>query len=100
MAKTPAILAVHLTDTGHGPVRVGNLVRDSDGSVAFTVSESYLRDSRRPILSLSWYDPDADEAPVRGSPTDGTRSASTASIMREPLTHDPSPSLGAGAGAA
>lgn len=61
MAKTPAILAVHLTDTGHGPVRVGNLVRDSDGSVAFTVSESYLRDSRRPILSLSWYDPDADE---------------------------------------
>lgn len=61
MAKLPAILAVHLLDREQGPVRVGNLVRDSDGSVAFTVSETYLRDSRRPILSLGWYDPDSDD---------------------------------------
>jgi len=61
MARVPAILAVHLLDREQGPVRVGNLVRDSDGSVAFTVSESYLRDQRRPILSLGWFDPTSDE---------------------------------------
>lgn len=61
MARTPAILAVHLLDREQGPVKVGSLVRDSDGSVTFTVSEAYLRDPGRPILSLGWYDPDSDE---------------------------------------
>ena len=59
MARIPAILAVSLLER-EGPVRVGNLVRDSDGSVAFTVSEAYLRDPRRPILSLGWYDPTSE----------------------------------------
>jgi serine/threonine-protein kinase HipA len=58
MAKTPAILGVHLLEPG-GAVRVGTLVRDADGVVAFTVGETYLRDDARPILSLSWYDPDS-----------------------------------------
>ena len=61
MARTPAIMAVHLLDRERGPVRAGNLVRDTDGSVTFTVSETYLRDPARPILSLSWYDPQAEE---------------------------------------
>lgn len=61
MARAPAIMAVHLLDRELGPVRAGNLVRDSDGSVTFNVSEAYLRDPRRPILSLGWYDPDSDE---------------------------------------
>lgn len=61
MPKTPAIMAVHLFDHEQGATRVGNLVRDGDGSVTFTVSEAYLSDPRRPILSLRWYDPDLDE---------------------------------------
>lgn len=61
MAKAPAIMAVHLLDRERGPVRAGNLVRDSDGSVTFTVAETYLRDRYRPILSLGWYDPESEE---------------------------------------
>jgi serine/threonine-protein kinase HipA len=61
MARTPALLAVHLLDRERGPVRTGNLVRDLDGSVTFTVSETYLRDADRPILSLGWYDPDSED---------------------------------------
>jgi serine/threonine-protein kinase HipA len=61
MAKAPGIMAVHLLDQERGPARVGNLVRDTDGSVTFTVSEAYFRDGSRPILSLGWYDPDVDE---------------------------------------
>jgi serine/threonine-protein kinase HipA len=53
---------VDLLDRWRSPVRVGNLVRDSDGSVTFTVAESYLRDSERPILSLGWYDPECEES--------------------------------------
>ncbi len=60
MAKTPAILAVHLLDEARGPVRVGTLIRDSDGAVAFNVAEAYLRDANRPVMSLSWYDPTSD----------------------------------------
>jgi serine/threonine-protein kinase HipA len=61
MARTPAVMGVHLLDREQGPVRVGSLVRDSDGSITFTASETYLRDTRRPILSLAWHDPDSDE---------------------------------------
>lgn len=61
MAKVPAIMAVHLLDPERGPVRAGNLVRDSDGSVTFTVAETFLRDPGRPILSLAWYDPESEE---------------------------------------
>jgi serine/threonine-protein kinase HipA len=61
MARTPAIMAVELLDRERGPVRAGTLVRDSDGSVTFTVSETYLRDGARPILSLGWYDPESEE---------------------------------------
>lgn len=56
----PAILGVHLLDGGRGAVRVGTLVRDGDGAVSFTVAEAYLRDPMRPLLSLGWYDPNAD----------------------------------------
>lgn len=62
MAKTPAILGVHLLDQARGSVRVGTLTRDADGAVAFIISETYLRDPERPVLSLSWYDPTSDEA--------------------------------------
>jgi serine/threonine-protein kinase HipA len=61
MAKTAAILAVHLLDGERRPVKVGMLARDVDGSVNFTVAETYLRDPARPILSLGWYDPQSDE---------------------------------------
>jgi serine/threonine-protein kinase HipA len=61
MAKAPAILGVHLLDRARGPVRVGTLTRDADGAVAFTVAETYLRDEKRPIVSLAWYDPDTDQ---------------------------------------
>ena len=42
-------------------VRVGTLTRDADGAVSFVVAESFLRDAKRPILSLGWYDPDSDQ---------------------------------------
>lgn len=61
MAKTPAVLGVHILDSARGPRRVGTLTRDSDGGVAFTVSETYLRDPERPILSLGWYDANSDQ---------------------------------------
>ncbi|MFA1676742.1 type II toxin-antitoxin system HipA family toxin [Rhizobium mongolense] len=60
--KEPAILGVHLLDHARGPVRVGTLTRDGDGGVAFSVAESYLRDTQRPNLSLGWYDPDSDKS--------------------------------------
>ena len=61
MAKSAAVLGVHLLDTVLGPTRVGALIRDADGAVAFTVSETYQRDQQRPTLSLGWYDPTSDE---------------------------------------
>src|SRR5688500_9289732 len=60
MAKAPAILGVHLLDEKRGTEKVGTLTRDADGAVAFTVSEGYLRDPSRPILTLGWYDPTSD----------------------------------------
>lgn len=60
MAKSAAILGVHLLDTARGSVRAGSLTRDADGAVAFTVAEEYLRDPDRPILSLGWYEPGSD----------------------------------------
>lgn len=60
MAKAPAVLGVHLLDAALGPTRVGTLIRDADGAVAFTVAETYLRDEHRPILSLGWHDPTSD----------------------------------------
>jgi len=33
----------------------------SDGAVAFVVAETFLRNPRRPSLSLCWFDPDDDE---------------------------------------
>jgi serine/threonine-protein kinase HipA len=61
MARIPAILAVHLIDPERGPVKVGMLARDVDGSVNFSVAETYLRDPARPILSLAWFDRQSDE---------------------------------------
>jgi serine/threonine-protein kinase HipA len=61
MATSAAILAVHLLDGERGLVKAGMLARDVDGSVNFTVAETYLRDPARPILSLGWYDPQSDE---------------------------------------
>lgn len=62
MAKTPAILGVHLLDRTLGQIRVGTLTRDADGGVAFVVAESYLRSPVRAILSLGWFDPDSEES--------------------------------------
>ena len=61
MARIPAILAVHLIDAERGPVKAGMLARDVDGSVNFSVAETYLRDPARPILSLAWFDPQSDQ---------------------------------------
>lgn len=61
MAKAAAILGVHLLDPARGSTRVGTLTRDADGAVVFGVAEDYLRDANRPILSLGWYDPAADD---------------------------------------
>lgn len=60
MGKVPAILGVYLLDRDHAPTRVGTLTRDGDASVSFVVSEAYLRDARRPILTLGWHSPQSD----------------------------------------
>lgn len=61
MAKAAAVLGVHLLDTARGAVRAGSLTRDTDGGVVFNIAEEYLRDPARPILSLSWLDPESDD---------------------------------------
>ncbi len=61
MAKTAAVLGVHLLDTARGAMRVGSLTRDTDGGVVFNVSENYLRDPVRSILSLGWFDPGSED---------------------------------------
>ena len=61
MAKSPAILGVHLLDEARGSVKVGTLSRDAGGAVAFIVAEDYLQEARHPILSLGWYDPTSDQ---------------------------------------
>lgn len=55
MARSAAILAVHLVNHGQR-TRVGSLVRDGAGAVAFVVDDLYLRDPQRPTLSLRWTD--------------------------------------------
>lgn len=62
MAKTAAILGVHLLGPGGEPLRVGTLSRDRDGATTFVVDEAYLRDSQRPLLSLSLSYPGDEEA--------------------------------------
>lgn len=64
MAKIPSILGVHLLDDQNRAVRVGTITRDADGAVAFTPSETYIRDVERPILSLAWYDPTSNDQTV------------------------------------
>lgn len=61
MAKSAAVLGIHMLDTARGTVRVGSLMRDADGGVVFSVSEDYLRDRDRPILSLGWLEPGSEE---------------------------------------
>ena len=61
MAKTAAVLGIFILDSDQRRMRAGTLTRDADGEVSFVVSEDYLRDPNRPILSLGWYDPRSDE---------------------------------------
>ena len=61
MAKIAAVLGVFILDQDQRRVRAGTLTRDADGGVSFVVSENYLGDRYRPILSLGWYDPRSDE---------------------------------------
>lgn len=57
MARTAAVLGVHLLTPDRQVVRAGALTRDGAGGTAFVVDETYLRDERRPVLSLSWHAP-------------------------------------------
>lgn len=61
MAKIAAVLGVFILDQDQRPMRAGTLTRDAEGGVSFVVSEDYLRDPRRPILSLGWFDTRLDE---------------------------------------
>ena len=61
MAKIAAVLGVFILDQDQRRVRAGTLTRDADGGVSFVVSEDYLRDPGRPILSLGWFDTRSDE---------------------------------------
>jgi len=61
MAKIAAVLGVFILDPDQRHVRAGTLTRDADGGVSFVVSEDYLRDPGRPILSLGWFDTRSDE---------------------------------------
>ena len=61
MAKIAAVLGVFILNQDQNRVRAGTLTRDADGGVSFVVSENYLRDPYRPILSLGWYDIRSDE---------------------------------------
>lgn len=61
MAKIAAVLGVFILDKDQRRVRAGTLTRDANGGVSFVVSEEYLRDPQRPILSLGWFDTRSDE---------------------------------------
>ena len=61
MVKIATVLGVFILDQDQRAVRAGTLTRDADGGVSFVVSEDYLRDRYRPILSLGWYDTRSDE---------------------------------------
>jgi serine/threonine-protein kinase HipA len=62
MAKIAAVLGIFILDRDQRRVRAGTLTRDADGGVSFVVSEDYLRDPGRPILSLGWFDTRSDES--------------------------------------
>jgi serine/threonine-protein kinase HipA len=61
MAKIAAVLGVFILDQDQRHVRAGTLTRDADGGVSFVVSEEFLRNPNRPILSLGWFDTRSDE---------------------------------------
>ena len=61
MAKIASVLGVFILDQDQRRIRAGTLTRDADGGVSFSVSEDYLRNPYRPILSLGWYDTRSDE---------------------------------------
>jgi serine/threonine-protein kinase HipA len=58
------VLGVYLT-SGDEVVRVGELVRSSEGMTGFHVDEAYISMSSRPILSSSLVRPGDDEATIR-----------------------------------
>jgi serine/threonine-protein kinase HipA len=58
------VLGVHLI-SGDDVVRVGELVRSSDGMTGFNVDEAYIAMSDRPILSSSLVRPGDEEATIR-----------------------------------
>lgn len=58
MAGAAAVLGVHLLTPDRQVIRAGTLTRDARRATAFVVDEAYLRDERRPVLSLSWHAPD------------------------------------------
>jgi serine/threonine-protein kinase HipA len=60
MDKTAAILGVHLMHSD-GTARVGTLSRSTTGETAFIVEEAYLRNPARPLLSLSWLEPNSEQ---------------------------------------
>lgn len=62
MMATAGVLGIHLLGPKGQATRVGTLTRDRDGATAFVVDETYLRDTARPVLSLSWEVPGDDEA--------------------------------------
>ncbi len=62
MARSAAVLGIHLLDANGQAVRAGTLGRDATGAVAFVPDEAYLRDEQRPILSLAWHVPGDPQA--------------------------------------
>ena len=61
MGKIAAVLGIFILNQDQNLVRAGTLTRDADRGVSFVVSENYLRDPYRPILSLGWHDIRSDE---------------------------------------
>lgn len=59
--STAAVLGVYLINAQSHSLRVGTLARDGQGAVVFTPNEAYLRDDRRPPLSLTWHAPQSPE---------------------------------------
>ncbi|MDQ0507348.1 type II toxin-antitoxin system HipA family toxin [Xanthobacter agilis] len=62
MAKTAAVLGVHLLGADGHARHIGILSRANDKATAFLVDEAYLRDPDRSILSLGWLVPGDEEA--------------------------------------
>lgn len=56
MARSAAVLAVHLMNAGGIVTRAGSLLRDGAGQTTFIVDDLYLRAPDRPTLSLRWVD--------------------------------------------